>query len=161
MELNKNHLSQEQFEVTQNCGTEPPFSGELLYEKREGIYSCVVCDFSLFESDTKFESGTGWPSFYDALDDTITTKEDLSYGMKRVEISCRNCNAHLGHVFPDGPRPTGLRYCVNSLSLSFNENESSLHRSRMCNVSNLWKFSSKKILTNINKKSIRTFQRRY
>jgi len=123
MELNKNHLSQEQFEVTQNCGTEPPFSGELLYEKREGIYSCVVCDFSLFESDTKFESGTGWPSFYDALDDTIITKEDLSYGMKRVEISCRNCNAHLGHVFPDGPRPTGLRYCVNSLSLSFNENE--------------------------------------
>ena len=123
MELNKNHLSQEQFEVTQNCGTEPPFSGKLLYEKREGIYSCVVCDFSLFESDTKFESGTGWPSFYDALDDTITTKEDLSYGMKRIEISCRNCNAHLGHVFPDGPRPTGLRYCVNSLSLSFNENE--------------------------------------
>ena len=123
MELNINHLSQEQFEVTQNCGTEPPFSGELLYEKREGIYSCVVCDFSLFESDTKFESGTGWPSFYDALYDTITTKEDLSYGMKRVEISCRNCNAHLGHVFPDGPRPTGLRYCVNSLSLSFNENE--------------------------------------
>ena len=123
MELNKNHLSQEQFEVTQNCGTEPPFSGELLYEKREGIYSCVVCDFSLFESVTKFESGTGWPSFYDALNDTITTKEDLSYGMKRVEISCRNCNAHLGHVFPDGPRPTGLRYCVNSLSLSFNENE--------------------------------------
>ena len=123
MELNKEHLSQKQFEVTQNCGTEPPFSGELLYEKREGIYSCVVCDFSLFESDTKFESGTGWPSFYDALDDTITTKEDLSYGMKRVEISCRNCNAHLGHVFPDGPRPTGLRYCVNSLSLSFNENE--------------------------------------
>ena len=123
MELNKNHLSQKQFEVTQNCGTEPPFSGELLYEKREGIYSCVVCDFSLFESDTKFESGTGWPSFYDALDDTITTKEDLSYGMKRIEISCSNCNAHLGHVFPDGPRPTGLRYCVNSLSLSFNENE--------------------------------------
>ena len=123
MELSKNHLSQEQFEVTQNCGTEPPFSGELLYEKREGIYSCVVCDFSLFESDAKFESGTGWPSFYDALDDTITTKEDLSYGMKRVEISCRNCNAHLGHVFPDGPRPTGLRYCVNSLSISFNENE--------------------------------------
>ena len=123
MELNKNHLSQKQIEVTQNCGTEPPFSGELLYEKREGIYSCVVCDFSLFESDTKFESGTGWPSFYNALDDTITTKEDLSYGMKRVEISCRNCNAHLGHVFPDGPRPTGLRYCVNSLSLNFNENE--------------------------------------
>ena len=123
MSFNKDHLSEEEIEVTQNCGTEPPFSGKLLYEKRDGIYSCVVCDFSLFESDTKFESGTGWPSFYDALDDTITTKEDLSYGMKRVEISCRNCNAHLGHVFPDGPRPTGLRYCVNSLSLSFNENE--------------------------------------
>ena len=123
MGIDKNHLSQEQFEVTQNCGTEPPFSGKLLYEKREGIYSCVVCDFSLFESETKFESGTGWPSFYDALDDTITTKDDNSHGMKRTEITCSNCDSHLGHVFPDGPRPTGLRYCVNSLSLNFNEDE--------------------------------------
>ena len=123
MGIDKNHLSQEQFEVTQNCGTEPPFSGKLLYEKREGIYSCVVCDFSLFESKTKFESGTGWPSFYEALDDTITTKEDNSHGMKRTEITCSNCDSHLGHVFPDGPRPTGLRYCVNSLSLNFNEDE--------------------------------------
>ncbi len=123
MELNKKHLSQDQFEVTQNCGTEPPFSGELLYEKRDGIYSCVVCDFALFESEKKYESGTGWPSFYDALENTISTKEDNSYGMKRIEINCKQCDSHLGHIFPDGPRPTGQRYCVNSLSLTFSENE--------------------------------------
>ena len=123
MELNKKHLSQDQFEVTQNCGTEPPFSGELLYEKRDGVYSCVVCDFALFESEKKYESGTGWPSFYDALEDTISTKEDNSYGMKRIEINCKQCGSHLGHIFPDGPRPTGQRYCVNSLSLTFSENE--------------------------------------
>ena len=123
MELNKKHLSQDQFEVTQNCGTEPPFSGELLYEKRDGIYSCVVCDFALFESEKKYESGTGWPSFYDALEDTISTTEDNSYGMKRIEINCKKCDSHLGHIFPDGPKPTGQRYCVNSLSLTFSENE--------------------------------------
>ena len=123
MELNKKHLSQDQFEVTQNCGTEPPFSGELLYEKRDGIYSCVVCDFALFESEKKYESGTGWPSFYDALEDTISTKEDNSYGMKRIEINCKKCDSHLGHIFPDGPKPTGQRYCVNSLSLTFSEDE--------------------------------------
>ena len=123
MELNKKHLSQDQFEVTQNCGTEPPFSGELLYEKRDGIYSCVVCDFALFESEKKYESGTGWPSFYDALEDTLSTKEDNSYGMKRIEINCKKCDSHLGHIFPDGPKPTGQRYCVNSLSLTFSENE--------------------------------------
>lgn len=123
MELNKKHLSQDQLEVTQNCGTEPPFSGELLYEKRDGIYSCVVCDFALFESEKKYESGTGWPSFYDALEDTISTKEDNSYGMKRIEINCKKCDSHLGHIFPDGPKPTGQRYCVNSLSLTFSENE--------------------------------------
>ncbi len=123
MELNKKHLSQDQFEVTQNCGTEPPFSGELLYEKRDGIYSCVVCDFALFESEKKYESGTGWPSFYDALEDTISTKEDNSYGMKRIEINCKKCDSHLGHIFPDGPKPTGQRYCVNSLSLTFSQNE--------------------------------------
>ena len=123
MELNKKHLSQDQFEVTQNCGTEPPFSGKLLYEKRNGIYSCVVCNFALFESEKKYESGTGWPSFYDAIEDTISTKEDNSYGMKRIEINCKKCDSHLGHIFPDGPRPTGQRYCVNSLSLTFSENE--------------------------------------
>ena len=123
MELNKKHLSEDQFEVTQNCGTEPPFSGELLYEKRDGIYSCVVCDVALFKSEKKYESGTGWPSFYDALEDTISTKEDNSYGMKRIEINCKKCDSHLGHIFPDGPKPTGQRYCVNSLSLTFSENE--------------------------------------
>ena len=117
------HLSQDHFEVPQNCGTEPPFSGKLLYEKRNGIYSCVVCNFALFESEKKYESGTGWPSFYDALEDTISTKEDNSYGMKRIEINCKKCDSHLGHIFPDGPRPTGQRYCVNSLSLTFSENE--------------------------------------
>ena len=123
MKLNKKHLSQDQFEVTQNCGTEPPFSGKLLYEKRNGIYSCVVCNFALFESEKKYESGTGWPSLYDALEDTISTKEDNSYGMKRIEINCKKCDSHLGHIFPDGPKPTGQRYCVNSLSLTFSENE--------------------------------------
>ena len=119
MSINKDHLSEEEIEVTQNCGTEPPFSGKLLHEKREGIYKCIVCNNKLFESESKFESGTGWPSFYDAIGDTVTSKEDNSFGMKRIEINCKNCDSHLGHVFNDGPTPTGLRYCVISLSLDF------------------------------------------
>tara|TARA_A100000164_G_scaffold323836_1_gene307909 strand:- start:384 stop:755 length:372 start_codon:yes stop_codon:yes gene_type:complete len=123
MEIEKQHLSDEQLEVTQNCGTEPPFSGKLLNEKRQGIYLCVVCRETLFESNTKFESGSGWPSFFDSIENKITRKKDFSHGMVRIEITCAFCDAHLGHVFNDGPAPSGQRYCVNSLSMEFVANE--------------------------------------
>jgi peptide-methionine (R)-S-oxide reductase len=123
MEIEKQHLSEEELEVTQNCGTEPPFSGKLLNEKRQGIYLCVVCRETLFESNTKFESGSGWPSFFDSIENKITKKKDFSHGMVRIEITCAFCDAHLGHVFNDGPAPSGQRYCVNSLSMKFVANE--------------------------------------
>ena len=123
MEIEKQHLSEEQLEVTQNCGTEPPFSGKLLNEKRQGIYLCVVCRETLFESNTKFESGSGWPSFFDSIENKITRKKDFSHGMVRIEVTCAFCDAHLGHVFNDGPAPSGQRYCVNSLSMEFVANE--------------------------------------
>jgi peptide-methionine (R)-S-oxide reductase len=123
MEIEKQHLSEEELEITQNCGTEPPFSGKLLNEKRQGIYLCVVCRETLFESNTKFESGSGWPSFFDSIENKITRKKDFSHGMVRIEITCAFCDAHLGHVFNDGPAPSGQRYCVNSLSMEFVANE--------------------------------------
>ena len=123
MEINKEHLTKEQIQVTQFCGTEPPFSGKLLNEKRNGIYKCAVCKEVLFDSSTKYESGSGWPSFFDAIEEKIKSKEDKTLGMVRTEILCKNCESHLGHVFLDGPKPTGNRYCVNSLSLEFYSNE--------------------------------------
>ena len=123
MDFNTNHLSKEEYEVTQNCGTEPPFSGKLLNEKRNGIYVCIVCKAELFNSDTKYDSHSGWPSFFSSIENKINRKEDRSFGMTRIEITCGACEAHLGHVFPDGPQPTGERYCVNSLSMDFITNE--------------------------------------
>ena len=118
-DIDKNHLTDEEYEVTQNCGTEAPFSGKYLNEKSDGTYHCKVCDSGLFNSNTKYDSGTGWPSFFDEIPDSIYTKEDNSHGMIRTEILCKKCGSHLGHLFEDGPQPTGYRYCVNSLSLNF------------------------------------------
>ena len=115
-------LTEEEYRVTQRSGTEPAHCGNLLDNKKEGFYSCVVCGLPLFASHTKFKSGTGWPSFYQPFDaDHVGEKRDTTHGMVRVEIHCERCTAHLGHVFEDGPRPTGLRYCLNSASLDFVE----------------------------------------
>lgn len=113
-------LSEEQINICHFKGTEPPFSGKYLNNKEAGTYHCAACDAELFASDTKFDSGTGWPSFWDAAGkDSVALEEDLSHGMRRTEVLCKECGAHLGHVFPDGPKPTGQRYCINSLSLDF------------------------------------------
>jgi peptide-methionine (R)-S-oxide reductase len=115
----KKHLTPEQYEVCWNKGTEPPFSGKYHDCKEKGIYKCICCGNSLFTSDTKFDSGTGWPSFSTPINETsVKEAMDRSYGMIRTEVMCARCGAHLGHVFDDGPKPTGLRYCINSLSLS-------------------------------------------
>ena len=114
----KEKLSPEQYEVCVNKGTEPPFSGKYVDCKDDGTYTCVCCGEELFKSDTKFDSGSGWPSFWQALsDEKIEYVSDTSYGMVRTEVNCKKCGSHLGHVFDDGPNPTNLRYCINSLSL--------------------------------------------
>ncbi len=121
----KARLTDEQFDVTQNAGTEPAFTGTYWDTKTPGIYRCVVCDLDLFESDTKYDSGSGWPSFYKPIaDDRVVNKTDRKFGMTRTEVCCARCDAHLGHVFPDGPAPTGERFCMNSASLDLAANAS-------------------------------------
>jgi peptide-methionine (R)-S-oxide reductase len=114
----RTRLSPLQYEVTQRAGTERAFSGEYWDTKDPGLYRCIVCDETLFSSDTKYDSGSGWPSFWQAVDpEKVERHEDRSHGMVRIEARCATCGAHLGHVFPDGPAPTGERYCMNSASL--------------------------------------------
>jgi peptide-methionine (R)-S-oxide reductase len=112
-------LSGAQFDVLRRHGTEPPFSSPLDHEKRKGTFACAGCDLPLFASETKFDSGTGWPSFYAPLANAVATSDDRSYLMLRTEVHCRRCGGHLGHVFKDGPPPTGLRYCMNGVALKF------------------------------------------
>ena len=119
----KGKLSSEQFYITRKGGTERPFSGKYLDNKENGIYICVCCETELFDSDKKYNSNSGWPSFTEPLSDhLIKSLEDRSHFMVRTEVRCNNCDAHLGHVFPDGPGQNGLRYCINSLSLDFTKN---------------------------------------
>jgi peptide-methionine (R)-S-oxide reductase len=120
----KQKLTPEQYNICINKGTEPPFSGKYCDSKEKGIYKCVCCGEHLFHSNTKFDSGSGWPSFYDPVDEkNIEYISDSSFGMVRTEVNCNKCGSHLGHVFDDGPKPTNLRYCINSISLSLQKED--------------------------------------
>jgi peptide-methionine (R)-S-oxide reductase len=119
----KKKLTPEQYKVLREKGTEAPFSGKLLHESRDGTYACAACGNPLFSSDAKFESGTGWPSFDQALPGAVNRVEDTAHGMRRTEITCAKCGSHLGHVFPDGPTKTGERFCLNSVCLDLKEDK--------------------------------------